>query len=115
MNAVWYLGWLAFDVFKGVLSFPLLLAAFGVAVLLGTVWIQRRFPALLRRASVDWRPPSLPGGPLVAWAPAAVTVALLAIVVPRARARAEQLRVERPHPPPRSNRTPPPPAPRPTP
>jgi hypothetical protein len=113
VNAVWYLGWLAFDVFKGVLSFSLLLAAFGVAVLLGTVWIQRRFPTLLRRENADWRPPSLPGGPLVAWAPAVVTIMLLAVVAPRARA--ERVRVERSHPPPRSNRTSHRPAPRPTP
>ncbi|AHG89575.1 Protein of unknown function DUF2157, membrane [Gemmatirosa kalamazoonensis] len=94
-NAIWYLGYLAFDVFEGVVGFPLLLAAFGVAVLVVTVLVQRRFPSLVRRDG-DWRPPSLPGGWLAAWAPAVVLAALLAVAVPRARQRAERARFARP-------------------
>jgi len=92
INAIWYLGYLAFDVFKGVLSFPLLLAAFGVAVLVVTVLVQRRFPSLLRRADDSaWRPPSLPGGSLAAWVPTALATALLFTAAPRARVRAAEL------------------------
>ena len=60
---VGYLAWLAFDVFRRTLGFPILLAGFGLAVILLAVWVQRRYPDLLARVS-----PS-PGKSSVAAAP----------------------------------------------
>jgi hypothetical protein len=91
VNAVWYLGYLAFDVFREVLSFPLLLAAFGVALLVVTVVVQRRFPALLRRRTGPGTRPSLPGGALAAWAPLGIALVLLPLSASRARRRAADI------------------------
>ena len=48
MGAIGYLAWLAFDVFARTLGFPIVLAGFGLAVILLAVWIQRRYPSLVR-------------------------------------------------------------------
>ena len=45
---VGYLAWLAFDVFRQTLGFPIVLAGFGLTVILLAVWVQRRYPELLR-------------------------------------------------------------------
>ena len=50
-----YLAWLANDVFKLTLAFPVLLAALGVAIIIVTVWLQRRFPQIVRRLGVTCR------------------------------------------------------------
>jgi hypothetical protein len=89
VNAVWYLGWLAFEVFKDVLSFPFLLAMFGGVVLMVGVLLQRRYPGLVRRsADQAWPPPHLPGGAITAWGPTVVAAALLVAAIPAARRRA---------------------------
>ncbi|MEO6444277.1 MAG: hypothetical protein ABIZ91_13110 [Gemmatimonadaceae bacterium] len=44
-----YLGYLAGNVFRDVVSFPILLAGLGTLLILATVWTQSRFPALARR------------------------------------------------------------------
>jgi hypothetical protein len=48
-----YLGYLAFDVFRRVVALPLALAALGLLVIVATVWMQRRFPALVARVNRD--------------------------------------------------------------
>ncbi len=73
-----YLAWLANDVFKLTLAFPLVLAMLGVAIIIVTVWLQRRFPGVVRRLSGDpSRPPSFPGGVLAILAPAALGLLLM--------------------------------------
>jgi len=59
-----YLGWLAADVFRDTPVFPIILAALGLAVIIGTVWIQRNAAMLVARFGVispDGRP-TFPGG-----------------------------------------------------
>ncbi len=73
-----YLAWLANDVFKLTLAFPVLLAALGVAIIIVTVWLQRRFPAIVRRLGGDLsRPPHFPGGILALLAPAFLGLLLM--------------------------------------
>ena len=48
---VGYLGWLAFDVFRRTLGFPIVLAGFGLGVILLAVWVQRRYPELINRVA----------------------------------------------------------------
>jgi predicted membrane protein DUF2157 len=57
---VGYLAWLAFDVFRKTLGFPIVLAGFGLTVILLAVWFQRRYPELLRRLSTDSAAPIAP-------------------------------------------------------
>ena len=73
-----YLGWLANDVFKLTLAFPLLLAALGVAIIIVTVWLQQRFPALCSGSGGDpSKPPRFPGGVLALLAPALLGLVLM--------------------------------------
>lgn len=77
-----YLAFLAQDVFKDYVSFPILLAGFGILLILATVWTQTRFPALVERIEArrgdDER--SLPWSPWMAIVPTffAVAMALMA-------------------------------------
>lgn len=77
-----YLAFLAQDVFKDYVSFPILLAGFGILLILITVWTQTRFPALVERIDArrgdDER--SLPWSPVMAVLPTifAVAMALMA-------------------------------------
>jgi hypothetical protein len=66
-----FLGWLAFDVFKVTTAFPLILALIGVAIIIATVWVQKRFPDAIRRMGGDRsQAPRFPGGVLALLAPA---------------------------------------------
>ncbi len=63
MGVFGFLAWLAFDVFKVTTAFPLLLALIGVAMIILTVWVQKRFPEVIRRIGGDPSKPSrFPGG-----------------------------------------------------
>ena len=94
----WYLGWLAFEVFREAAAFPIVLATFGIAVILTTVWLQRNYPRLVERvntASRADRRPWIPGGYVTVLAPAVVAVALLLAMHPveqRRRDRDRQMR-----------------------
>jgi len=96
---VWYLGYLAFDVFRRTLTFPVLLASFGLAVILGTVQLQRAYPRLTRRAGVRAAGEGarrLRGGYLIFAAPAVLALAMLPGAVARDRvAFARQRAAER--------------------
>lgn len=84
----WYLGYLAFEVFRETALFPIALATIGLLVLLATVWLQRAFPRLVERVAADrGARPRLPGGILTALAPLAVAMVLLVIRLPVERAR----------------------------
>lgn len=102
-----FLGWLANDVFKLTVAFPLVLAMLGVAIIIITVWLQKRFPHIVRQLGGDpTLPPRLPGGMLVLLAPAALGLLLLgdartldreaaANQRSRSRAKAPQVRAHR--------------------
>ena len=79
-----YLAYLAGEVFRDYVSFPILLAGFGILLILVTVWTQSRFPAFARRVharqdggrrGLPWRSPmsALP----VLWALAMAGLALV--------------------------------------
>lgn len=76
-----YLAFLAEDVFKDFVSFPILLAGFGILLILATVWTQTRFPALVERIDsarrTDERP--LPWSPLMAVLPLAVALVMASL------------------------------------
>ncbi len=66
-----FLAWLAFEVFKVTTAFPLVLATIGVAIIVLTVWIQKRFPDVIQRVGGDpTQAPHFPGGALALLAPA---------------------------------------------
>ncbi len=73
-----YLAFLAEDVFRHYVSFPILLAGFGILVILATVWTQTRFPALVDRLeqgrSSDEHP--FPWSPAMAALPLVVALAM---------------------------------------
>lgn len=88
LGLVGYLGYLAFDVFRNVANFPVLLATFGLSVIVVTVWLQRRYPALARRVEArQARRGTVPHPRLVFGGTIAAAVALFAGHVPGARAR----------------------------
>ncbi len=83
-----YLAYLAFDVFRTALSFPVVLATFGVCVILLTVWAQRRYPAMARR--VEERQAgsrAVPHAGLVFGGAVLVALTLFAVQLPEARSR----------------------------
>ncbi len=82
---VWYLIWLAREVFRDSPAFPIVLAALGIGVIIGTVWVQRNAKMLVARfgtVTSDGRP-RFPGGTVLLLAPA--LVALLMFSDGRAR------------------------------
>jgi hypothetical protein len=88
-----YLGYLAFDVFRRVVALPIALAALGLLVLVATVWMQRRFPALVERVSGDEgdHRKALPTGPIAVLGPLAIALTAMLFAVGEARERtAEQ-------------------------
>lgn len=93
-----WLVYLAFDVFRDLASFPVILAAFGTVVILVTVLTQRRYPALVARIAEQRgdRQGTLPGDYFTALAPLAIAVVLLFAMAPaereNARRDAEQAR-----------------------
>ena len=91
-GAISYLAYLAFDVFRRTLGFSIVLAGFGLTVIVLTVWLQRRYPALARRIAAEQGDarPTLPGGYALFGIGAALTLVLLLISPPRAR-RAQRL------------------------
>ena len=119
-----YLGYLAFDVFRRVIALPITLATLGLVVIVTTVWMQRRYPALVERVSREDATGTrrLPTGPIAVLGPLAIALTALAFAGTEARARtAEQdwrnsiYRARARHQPPPGKRPPPPavvPAPR---
>ena len=78
LGVFWYLGWLAFVVFRKVLAFPFLLATFGISVIVLTVWLQRAYPRLMQaRAFAGTERPRLAAGFLGLLAPALIGLAML--------------------------------------
>lgn len=53
VSFVWYLGFLAFDVFRKVIALPIMLATVGFLVILGAVWLQRNYPRIVATVSAS--------------------------------------------------------------
>lgn len=87
-----WLSWLAFDVFRNVAGFPVVLATFGTCVILLTVWAQRRYPALVARveASRGDRRGTLPGDHVTATLPLVISLVLLVLLSGTERERVQQ-------------------------
>ncbi|HEY4658547.1 MAG TPA: hypothetical protein VIH11_03455, partial [Gemmatimonadaceae bacterium] len=72
-----YLAWLAAEVFRVTLAFPLVLAVLGLGIIIAAVWIQRRFPAIVARAGgAEQTPRRFPGGVAALLAPALLAVVM---------------------------------------
>jgi hypothetical protein len=90
---VGYLAYLAFDVFRTALSFPIVLATFGIGVIVITVWLQRRYPALARQVEARQAGRrAVPHAGLVFGGALAVAAALFAAQLPGAHDRAADAR-----------------------
>ena len=88
-----YLGYLAFDVFRRVVALPITLATLGLLVIMATVWMQRRFPALVERVSRQDAAGAkkLPAGAIAVLGPLAISITAMLFAAGEARARtAEQ-------------------------
>ena len=85
-----YLAWLAAEVFRVTLAFPLVLAVTGLGIIVAAVWLQRRFPALVARARGPVPgPPHFPGGVAALLAPALLAILML----PEGSARDREIRL----------------------
>lgn len=91
LGFVGYLAYLAFDVFRTTLSFPIVLATFGLCVILLAVWAQRRYPALARRMEArQGGQRRVPHAALVFGGAIAISVVLFAVQLPEAHDRARE-------------------------
>lgn len=84
-----YLAYLAFDVFRRVVALPVALAGLGLLVIVATVWMQRRFPALVERvnAAESGGRKALPTGPIAVLGPLAIALTALVFATSEAEAR----------------------------
>ncbi len=93
---VGYIAYLAFDLFDRVASFPVVLATFGIIIILLAVIAQQRFPEFVRRMSAARRDShrTIPGARLGFSGSILVTIVLCAAYLPGqpARAKAQQQR-----------------------
>jgi hypothetical protein len=78
-----YLWWVADEYFRTYLSLPAILATLGILLILVTVWLQRRFPALVERVSAGRRGQSLP--PMVTAGPFILALGVTFLSIPDAR------------------------------
>ncbi|HSA58035.1 MAG TPA: hypothetical protein VLE53_20140 [Gemmatimonadaceae bacterium] len=82
-----YLLYLAGEVFEEAAVFPIVLAVLGGGVILTTVWLQRRFPALVARVNalraIDR--PGLPGARWIPWAFVGLSLGITLLALPEAR------------------------------
>lgn len=88
-----YLAYLAFDVFRRVVALPVALAGLGLLVIVATVWMQRRFPALVRRvnAAESGERKALPTGPIAVLGPLAIALTALGFAMAEAKDRTAEL------------------------
>lgn len=83
-----YLTWLALDVLRAYLSLPAVLATLGIALILGTVWVQRRFPKIVERVNAERGEAALPA--MVTRAPLILVLGLALLSIPDVKAEREQ-------------------------
>jgi hypothetical protein len=92
--AIWYLGFLSFSVFRSAIGFPVALATFGISIIIVAVWVQNRFPALVRARRDEWAP--LPGGIAAPVAIVAASAAMFIVsLTSDAGRRAQQAAIDR--------------------
>ena len=78
VTVIWYLGFLAFDVFRHVVALPIMLATAGFLVILGAVWLQRNYPRIVARISAtNQGRRMIPAGHVVFLAPALLALLML--------------------------------------
>lgn len=114
ITAFWYVGYLSFDVFKDMIAFPIMLATFGIVVILSTVWLQRNYPRLASYFTMnasDGRP-SLPGGYLTLAIPLIVALTMFPAARDADRESRENQRIRSQRYMNRARQSPPPGAPR---
>ncbi|HEX5831026.1 MAG TPA: hypothetical protein VFY16_08605 [Gemmatimonadaceae bacterium] len=89
VNGAWYVGFLAFSVFRDVVSFPVALATVGALVLVGTVLVQRRLPRLVPRLDRDrpGRVPAVTAGWISVGGVVVIALAFYLAGIPDARER----------------------------
>jgi hypothetical protein len=80
------LAYLAFDVFKTALEFPVALATVGMVVILAAVGLQRRYPELVRYGERPVRR-SIPGAPLALGGMILIAMVMILAGIPDARER----------------------------
>jgi hypothetical protein len=86
-----YVGYLAFDVFRRVVALPVALATLGLLVIVTTVWMQRRFPALVARVSQDVDGERrLPGGALAVLGPLFIAIVVVGFAGVEAKERTQE-------------------------
>ena len=87
LTAFLYLLYLAGEVFEEAAVFPIVLAVLGGGVILMTVWLQRRFPALVGRVNALRASdrPGLPGARWIPWAFVGLSLGILFLRIPEAR------------------------------
>ena len=78
-----YLVYLSAEVFRSTAYFPIALAALGGAMLLATVWLQRRFPSLAQRLGTAGRA-GLPGWGGLPWLVAGLALGITLLRIPEA-------------------------------
>jgi hypothetical protein len=83
-----YLSWLALDVLRAYLSLPAVLATLGIVLILGTVWVQRRFPKIVERVNAERGEAALPA--MVTRAPLILVLGLALLSIPDVKAEMEQ-------------------------
>lgn len=86
-TAFLYLLYLAGEVFEEAAVFPIVLAVLGGGVILTTVWMQRRFPALVARVNALRASdrPGLPGARWIPWAFVGLSLGITLLKLPEAR------------------------------
>lgn len=96
LMAFGYLGYLAFDVFRRVVALPITLATLGLVVIVATVWMQRRFPALVARVNREGEAErkTLPGGPIAVLGPLLIAIAATVFAGGEARERTAERELE---------------------
>jgi hypothetical protein len=95
VGLVSYLAYLTFDLFDKALGFPVALATIGLVVILIAVWLQRRYPALVRRSAAP-ETRAIPGAPLALAGALVIAITLVAVEIPETRRRvAERYERER--------------------
>ncbi len=96
-----YLGYLTFNVFDRAASYPIVLATLGLATIIMTVWVQRRFPGLTKQLDIGQRQ-AIPGAPMALAGSLLIALVLTLSGLPAARqtvldrqewARFERLRI----------------------
>lgn len=83
-----YLSWLALDVLRAYLSLPAVLATLGIVLILGTVWLQRRYPRIVERVNAERGDAPLPA--MVTRGPLILVLGLALLSIPDVKAEMEQ-------------------------